>query len=57
MEEIEKIVDFRWCTKCKYFELDETKEPCAECLDYASNTYSRRPVNFKAKDDKELTLE
>lgn len=48
MENIQKIVNFdEYCKRCKYRKVDETKDPCNECLTYGANLYSSRPVNFE----------
>ena len=36
-----------YCTSCKHALLDDTKEPCAECLDNTANLYSHRPVKWE----------
>lgn len=48
MDEQEKEVRFDiWCDKCVHKDLEETKDPCNECLDYPSNTNSTKPRFFK----------
>ena len=36
-----------YCAACKHALLDDTEEPCAECLDNATNLYSSRPVKWE----------
>ncbi len=49
-----KIVNFNeYCQKCEYFDLDEYKEPCHECLNNPVNMDSHKPVNFKEKEKKD----
>ena len=36
-----------YCTSCKHALLDDTEEPCAECLDNTANLYSNRPVKWE----------
>lgn len=36
-----------YCAACKHALLDDTEEPCAECLDNATNLYSNRPVKWE----------
>lgn len=49
-EIIYKEVDFlKYCPECKYKNVDESEDPCDECLEYPTNAYSRKPVNFKEK--------
>lgn len=48
----DKLVDFgNWCPKCKYFETHETELPCRDCLEFPTNAYSTKPVEFKAKEE------
>lgn len=42
----EKIVSFIFCKWCTNKDTDQTKEPCADCLDHPSNIDSRRPIHF-----------
>jgi hypothetical protein len=43
-----KIVKFNeWCEKCKYFKTKEEDEPCRECLQWAVNQQSHKPINYK----------
>lgn len=47
----DKIVDFhQYCELCEYSKLSEQDDPCFECLDNPVNSYSHRPIKFKAKD-------
>lgn len=52
MEIINKIVDFTYCKDCEYSDTDEAHDPCHECLNNPTNTYSHKPVNFKKKEVK-----
>lgn len=36
-----------WCHKCIHRDLEETKDPCNECLDHSHNTNSTKPRFFK----------
>lgn len=41
-------VDFHeWCPKCEHFKLEESKDPCHDCLNQPVNDDSRKPVMFK----------
>lgn len=43
-----KIVNFyKFCNKCKNKDLDETKDPCNECLTVAGQVDTRVPINFE----------
>ena len=43
-----KICDFaKYCPLCIHRDLEETKDPCNECLAEATNEYSEKPVKFK----------
>ena len=50
MEDNTKLVDFDvYCPKCKYLELDDSDDPCNECLAYGGNYNSHKPVNYEEK--------
>lgn len=50
MYEHEKFVDFhKYCELCKYEKVDESEDPCDECLTYPVNTESLKPVRFEEK--------
>lgn len=51
MEIRDKIVEFdKYCKTCEYEDYDEYEDPCHECLNNPSNTYSHKPVNYKEKE-------
>lgn len=51
MEVIERFVEFdRYCKTCKYERLEDSKDPCCECLDEPVNLYSTKPVKWEAKE-------
>lgn len=52
MEIVDKIVNFAYCTNCKFYETPESEEHCHECLNNFTNANSHMPVNFKEKEEK-----
>ena len=49
----EKEVRFDlYCQKCEHYPKREDEDPCYECLDSSVNYYSRKPVNFKEKENR-----
>ena len=40
----------RYCKTCEYANLDETKQPCSDCLDESLNWNTHRPVKYEKKD-------
>lgn len=45
-----KIVEYeKWCPKCKHFNIEETEEPCNECLTYPAAEDSHKPIRFEEK--------
>lgn len=42
-----------WCPKCKYEEIEETDDPCNDCLDQPWNINSHKPIYFKEKENGE----
>lgn len=48
----EKEVDFeKYCKLCKYEKSNPYLEdnPCSHCLDYPTNQFTSKPVDFKEK--------
>ncbi len=51
MENKTKEVRFDlYCKTCKYHDLDESKDPCNDCLNEPSNENSHKPVFWEEKD-------
>ena len=49
----EHFVKFNiFCRNCEYKETPEVEDPCNECLANPVNEDSRKPVNYKKKEDK-----
>ena len=43
-----KLVAFeKYCRRCKNRKLDETKNPCNECLSEGGMLYSHKPLHFE----------
>lgn len=50
METPYKHVRFHeYCQTCVHKNVEETKEPCNECLTHTVNLYSHKPVNYEKK--------
>lgn len=46
----EHIVEFdKWCPTCQFKDQKSEEEPCIDCLAYAVNTDSRKPLMWKEK--------
>ncbi len=44
----QKIVNFNeFCPICKHWTKAESEEPCCDCLENPTNTYSRKPVFYE----------
>jgi len=51
MESKTKEVRFDiYCKTCKNYKLDESQDPCNECLNEPSNENSHKPVNWEEAD-------
>lgn len=51
MEYEDKFVEYeKWCSKCKNMELDDSDDPCNECLTIPVNLHSHKPVNYEPKE-------
>lgn len=45
-----KIVDFeKYCKTCEHRDLNESEDPCFDCLDEPTNLNSHKPVYYKEK--------
>lgn len=42
-----------YCPKCKFYETEETDDPCNECLNEPSNEDSHKPVRFQKSSKKD----
>ena len=49
-EGIKEVYFCKYCENCQYRYNKEDEEPCDECLNEPSNTYSHKPVYFKEKE-------
>lgn len=49
-ESIKEVYFYKYCENCQYRYNKEDEEPCDECLNEPSNTYSHKPVYFKEKE-------
>lgn len=46
MNEEKEVYFDQYCKSCKYHGLEESKDPCNDCLAEPSNTNSHKPRNF-----------
>lgn len=49
MNEEKEVYFDQYCKSCKYHGLEESKDPCNDCLAEPSNTNSHKPMNYEAK--------
>lgn len=51
-EIVTKIVDYaKYCPQCKHRYLDDTDDPCNECMAHPARTDgSRKPMNFEEEE-------
>jgi hypothetical protein len=42
-----EVLYSEYCSKCKYRDVEESEEPCNECLEYCSNWNSHKPLLFE----------
>lgn len=40
----------KYCQTCEYKDLEESEEPCNECLTETVNLYSHKPVKWEEKE-------
>ena len=44
------FVDFKkYCETCKHKDVEETEDPCNECLENPMNLFSQKPVKWEEK--------
>ena len=49
----QKFVEYeKWCKTCVHMDLDESEDPCHDCLQTPVNTYSSRPYYYEGDDTK-----
>ena len=41
-----------YCKQCEYWDTDDYKDPCDECLSNPGRLYSHKPLNYKEKEKK-----
>lgn len=47
------IVDFeKYCETCEHKDIEETEDPCTECLESPTNLFSHKPVKWEEKKKK-----
>lgn len=49
MNEEKEVYFDQYCKSCKHHGLEESKDPCNDCLTEPSNTNSHKPMNYEAK--------
>lgn len=47
--EYKEVDFFQYCSKCKYEDVEDVKDPCNDCLAETANLHSTKPVYFKEK--------
>lgn len=53
MEGEHLFVDFKkYCETCEHKDVEETKDPCNECLENPMNLFSHKPVKWEEKKHK-----
>lgn len=51
----QKLVYFdEYCPKCLYYPKSGDEDPCYECLNNPTNTWSHEPIKFEEKDGKKI---
>jgi hypothetical protein len=51
-QEHKEVYFHEYCKTCKHKDVENTEEPCNECLSNPTNLYSHKPVNYKEKEGK-----
>ena len=51
MNEEKEVYFDQYCKSCKYHGLEESKDPCNDCLAEPGNTNSHKPMNYESKNN------
>lgn len=51
MNEEKEVYFDQYCKLCKHHGLEESKDPCNDCLAEPSNTNSHKPMNYENKNN------
>ena len=51
MNEEKEVYFDQYCKTCKHHGLEESKDPCNDCLAEPSNTNSHKPMNYESKNN------
>lgn len=49
MNEEKEVYFDQYCKSCKHHGLEESKDPCNDCLAEPGNTNSHKPMNYESK--------
>lgn len=44
-----KEVYFTYCESCEFKDVEQSEDPCHDCLNEPVNEWSHKPVNYKEK--------
>lgn len=51
MNEEKEVYFGQYCKSCKHHGLEESKDPCNDCLAEPGNTNSHKPMNYESKNN------
>lgn len=51
MNEEKEVYFDQYCKSCKHHGLEESKDPCNDCLAEPINTNSHKPMNYESKNN------
>lgn len=49
--ELKEVYYCDYCDTCKHRDVEETEEPCNECLTTPVNLWSHKPIKYEASDN------
>lgn len=50
IDSLKEVYFDQYCKTCQYKDVDESEDPCDECLNEPVNSYSHKPVNYEEKE-------
>jgi hypothetical protein len=51
-QDYKEVYFHEYCKKCEHKKLEETEEPCSDCMAEPTNLQTHRPVRYEEKEKK-----
>ena len=50
VDNMKEVLFSEYCPKCMHQKVEESENPCAECLSEPARQFSHKPVKFESRD-------